>query len=256
MGPSVLGIITLAGLAAGSPPATPPPAAAQQSFLFAPVPARAVRDWPAEPYVPRAGDLVLFDDGNKLAHMLYRFSGSGGPLHAAIIFRRPDGRPALLEAGPNLNPKVFVLDVEPRLHSYDGTVLVRRLKEPLTPEQSAHLTQFALAQEGKSYSLVRLALQVTPFRCRGPVRTYLFGRTALDRRSWICGELTGAAATAAGVLNNKKYFANAMYPRDFAYDEAYDLSPYYGPPALWYPRPQLEMIGDSIRLIDGRAQNP
>jgi len=207
-----------------------------------------------EPYTPQEGDLILFDDHNKFVHLLYELRGTGGPLHTAIVFKRADGTPAILEAGPNLTPKVFVLEVEPRLHDFYGTILIRRLKKPLTPEQSAHLTQFALAQENKHYSLVRLALQVTPFRPRGPFRTTCFGRTCLDRNRWTCSELTAAAATAAGVLSQKRFCANGMYPRDLCYDEKFDLSPFYDDPALWYHQAQLEMDGNAIRLCDGRTE--
>ncbi len=210
--------------------------------------------WRGEPYLPRAGDLVLFDDGCTWVHAVYKMLGSGGPLHSSIVFRRPDGTHAILEAGPNFNPKVFVQDVGPRMHDFYGTVLVRHLRKPLSEEQSKHLTDFALAQEGKSYALSRLLLQITPFRPRGPVRTYFLGKTCLDRKEWTCCELVGAAASAAGILDKKKFLANAMYPRDFAYDEKWDLRPYYEAPVLWSPHPKLVMVAGGIQLFDGRTE--
>jgi hypothetical protein len=206
-----------------------------------------------EPYLPREGDVVLFDDHNKFMHFLYRIRGTGGPLHSAFVFKRPDGTLAVLEAGPNFTPKVFVLEVAPRLHDFYGTILIRRLKHPLATEQSEHLTQFALAQEGKHYALARLALQATPFRPRGPLRTTCLGRTCMDRKRWMCSELTVAAVTATG-LCGKKYCANGMYPRDLCYDETYDFSSFYEDPALWYPLAHLEMEGNGIVLFDGRSE--
>jgi hypothetical protein len=212
--------------------------------------------WERENYLPQAGDLLLFNDHNKAVQLLYRIVGSGGPSHSAIIFRRSDGQHALLEAGPDLKQKVFILQVLPRLQSYHGTVLMRRLKTPLTAEQSAKLTDFSQAQEGKPYAMVRLILQGTPFRPRGPLRRNLFGRTMLDRNRWTCCELTGAAATAAGILDPKVHFANCMYPRDFAYDEDFDLSPYYHPPVVWYPWPDLTRTGNTFGIIGGQLKDP
>ena len=87
------------------------------------------------------------------------------------------------------------------------------MKTPLGPEQAEKLTQFSQAQEGKSYSWMRLLMQGTPARPRGPFRKWCFGKTCLDRDRWTCGELTAAAATTAGILDPKVHFANAMYPR-------------------------------------------
>jgi hypothetical protein len=75
------------------------------------------------------------------------------------------------------------------------------------------------------------------------------GRTVLDRERWICSELVVAAATASGVLDPDLYPANMVYPRDLAYDEHFDFSPHYDPPAMWYPRPELEYVGKGIRVI-------
>lgn len=201
-----------------------------------------------EPYVPREGDLFLMDDHNRLVQRFFEMVGSGAPLHVTIVFRRPDGRLALLEAGPNCVYKVFLLDLEPRLRDYDGTILVRRLKTPLTEEQSRRLTDFASAQEGKGYALFRLALQGTPCRPRGPLRTALFGKTVLDRDRWTCSEITAAALVAAGLLDGKRYPANSMYPRDFAYDETYDLRTLYDEPGLWRPNNRLPLTDGVIRV--------
>lgn len=235
------------------PPSSPHLQEASYLFRLATCP-KDIKDWRGEPYHPQEGDLILWDDGCKWVHTLYKCFGSGGPLHSSIVFKRPDGSPAILEAGPNFNPKVFVQEVVPRLHDFYGTVLIRHLRQPLNEEQSRKLTEFALAQEGKRYALTQLLLQITPFRPRGPVRTYCLGKTCLDRKEWTCCELVGAATCAAGVLDKKKFFANAMYPRDFTYDEKWDLRPYYEEPALWYPRPQLDWIDGGIQLIDGRTE--
>ena len=42
------------------------------------------------------------------------------------------------------------------------------------------------------------------------------------------------------------HFANAMYPRYFAYDEEFDLRPFYHEMELWYPRSELHWIGSGV----------
>lgn len=213
------------------------------------------------PYYPQPGDILLYDYPSFHISLALRLAGSGNPMHAAIVVARPDGTPAVLEVGPNSKPhaftKTYILDVYPRLASYPGQIEVRRPRHPLTPEQSAALTQFALEQEGKKFAVGRLLLQATPFRCRYGVRHYLFARTTLDRSRWICSENVVAAGAAAGVLDPKVYLANAMYPRDLAYDERFDLSPLYHPPYRWAPdgdrRPALANQPEiTPNLVDGR----
>jgi hypothetical protein len=215
------------------------PAAEAPSYLF-----RLQRDgndvqWHREPYRPRAGDVVLYDAKAPILSRLYRLIGTDGPLHAGIVFRRPDGSCALLEAGPNLVPRVFVLDVDKRMREYEGTVLVRRLRKPLDEDASKKLTEFCLAQEGKSYAVLRVVLLSSPLRPRGWLQPYL-GKTALDRNRWFCSELVVAAASAAGVLDPKTFHANAVFPRDLCFDETVNLRDFYEPPLLWYPQPRLD----------------
>src|SRR5207249_3184676 len=106
------------------------------------------------------GDIVLFNDHRAFTHLIYRISGTDGPLHAGLVFRRQDSSMAILEAGTNAVMKVFVFELEPRLHEFDGTIVVRRLKKPMTEEQSDQLRDFALAQEGKPYAVGRVLLQL------------------------------------------------------------------------------------------------
>jgi hypothetical protein len=191
----------------------------------------------AEPYRPQPGDLVFFDDHAWGREVCYWLAGSGPPFHSAIIVARPDGTPALLEAGPYYQPHVFLAEPLPRLRAFAGDVWIRRLRHPLSPGQSAVLTQFALSQEGKRYALCRLALQLTPFRCRGAWRIRLFGCTNPRRGSWLCSELVVAAGTAAGLFDPHLCPANAIYPRDLIRDETFDLSATWDKATLWTDRP-------------------
>jgi hypothetical protein len=136
--------------------------------------------------------------------------------------------------------KVAVVEVGPRLQSYEGKIMMRRLREPLDCQQRAALADFALAQQGKGFATVRALLQLTPFRARVGLRRLIFGRTDFNRRRWLCSELVAAAATAAGILDRKSCPANTIYPRDLAYDESIDLSGTYDPPVEWHAAEQVK----------------
>lgn len=199
-------------------------------------------------YQPQPGDILMFDDHNEWSAKIYRYGGSGGPLHAGVVFRKPDGTLGTLEAGTNAVMKVFNFDLEPRLRQFDGTILIRTPKKALDDEQSRRLAEFAKAQQGKTYAVGRLALQAMPLRPRTTLLTPIFGRTVVDRDRWICSELVVASLAVAGVWSVDAYPANAMYPRDLCYDERFDLSPHFEPPAMWYPRPELEHVGKGVRV--------
>jgi hypothetical protein len=189
------------------------------------------------PYFPQAGDLLLFDTHNKPITFCFRVVGSGAPLHCTLIFDRPDGTPALLEAGPDFIQSIFLLEPLPRMRSYQGSVMIRRPRQPVCPEKSAALTKFALEQEGKDYALCRLLRQGTPFRCRTGLRKMCFACTKLDRQRWTCYDLTVAACVVAGTMDPKLCPANAMYPGDMCFDDRYDLSKTYTEPFHWTEHP-------------------
>jgi hypothetical protein len=194
------------------------------------------------PYEPREGDLVLFDDHSKNWRALYHYVGSDVPDHSGIVVKLPDGRPALLESGPDdgqlCGMVVVILEAYSRLHQCPNTMYIRRLRCPLTPAQSQALTDFALAQSGKRYALGRLLLQGTPFRCRCGLRATLFGHTYMDRDAWLCSELVVAAGTAAGQFDPHVHFANRIYPLDLFDERTYpDLIERWWPVAVWSPTP-------------------
>jgi hypothetical protein len=192
----------------------------------------------AVPYTPREGDLVFYDDHSQVWTALFAAAGTGPPTHMGIVVKKPGGTPAVLEAGPDDTLWVRLLDAGPRLRQFDrdfhGTVLVRRCQVRLTPEKSAALTAFALAQDGKRYAALRLLAQGTWFRARGPLEPWL-ARTHLDRGAWICSELAVAAGTVAGLFDPQVVRANATYPRDLVSDGRHDLRACWEPPARWGP---------------------
>jgi hypothetical protein len=203
------------------------------------------------PYLPQPGDILLYDCMIPLNHFAYSLAGTGAPTHSAIAIEAADHHTVLLELiGDNVfTMKVELTEVDERLRSYSGKIMMRRLRQPLSAEQSAALTDFAVAQKGKGFATFRCFLHLTPFRARVGLRRYLFGHTYLCRDRWICSELVVAAATAAGILDPDTYPANAIYPRDLAYDEFADLSAIYEPPVEWSPEP----ISDLQSPIDLRV---
>lgn len=186
-----------------------------------------------EPYVPQPGDIVFYDDQKIIWRILDRLACTGPPDHNGIVVALPDGSLALLESAPDGKPHVYLLDIPSRLRCFKGTIWVRRLKCPLSAEQSACLTNFALEQEGKRYAYLRLMLQITPFRARGPIRSHVLGHTFLHRHRWVCSEIVIAAGTAAGLFDPRVIPANIIYPRDIFIDGKYDLSCHWHEAALW-----------------------
>jgi hypothetical protein len=181
----------------------------------------------------------------KLGHWA---AGAFAPQHSGIVVLRPDGRPAVLEGGPNNSLHCHVRNVHTQLRGYaeHERVWVRRRRVPLTAEQSAALTAFALAVEGKRFALWRMFGQLTPFRSRGDWTDHVGGPHGV-RDSYFCSELATEACVAAGLLDRCTTRPAAMYPRDLFFgrstnayiDSHLDMSA-WDPPARWTPAPGTE----------------
>jgi len=207
-----------------------------------------VRRLPAEAYLPQPGDILLRMDHSVFWRVTHWMALAFDPNGSAIIFARPDGSLAVLEAGPNDCMWVRTLDMLPHLKEYAdaGYVWIRRRCAPLTPEQSCRLTEFALAQDGKRFALQRLGVQLTPFRTRGPIRTYVMGKPHGGTRwSYFCSELVTEACVAAGLLNPERTRPSATYPHDLFFGRSYnlfidrhlDVNAGWYPPARWTDQP-------------------
>lgn len=187
-------------------------------------------------YEPREGDLIFYDDKSIFWTVLFVWAGSGPPLHMGMVVKKTDGTLAVLEAGPDDTIHVALLDLEKRLPQFDkdfrGTITIRRCKKDLTKEQSAALTKFAEAQDGKRYAILRLLLQGTNFSCRGPIRELFLADTVLDRSSWFCSELSVAAGTVAGLFP-ASVKANVTYPLDIVDNRRHNLSRVWHDAATW-----------------------
>jgi hypothetical protein len=222
-----------------------PPARACGSYLYQP--AFRIDDrlrCPAETYCPQPGDIMLHLDGSIFWKVTHYLAGAFNPNGSGIVVARPDGSLAMLEGGPNDTLWCRTLDLVPHLKEYEDAghrVWIRARKVPLTPEQSARLTEFALAADGKRFALGRLGLQLTPFRTRGLFRTRFVGYPHGDRASYFCSELVTESCVAAGIMDYERTRPSATYPHDLFYgrslnpfiDRHLDVNDYWCPPARW-----------------------
>ena len=221
------------------------PAAVVGSVLYQPAYCTDdVRLAPARPYLPQPGDIFLASDRGFGARAVHWMVGAPGVEHSGIVFARPAGSLAILESGPYNTLRVRTLDVLPHLQCHEQRgerVWIRQRRVPLAPEQSARLTAWALAQDGKRFALARLGAQLTPFRSRGPLRTCYLGGPHGERRSYFCSELVMESCVAAGLVDPACARPAATYPRDLFMDSSknpylnrhLDLSPGWFPPARW-----------------------
>jgi hypothetical protein len=227
----------------------PAPPANAGSFLYQPAYCLdCVLRGHATAYELQPGDIMLATDKNLFWKITHDLAFAGHPHNSAIIFRRPDGSLGLLEAGPYDTLFIRALDPYPHLRNYEakGPVWIRKRATPLTPEQSACLTDFAMKQDGKRFAVIRLGGQLTPFRSRGPLRTWILGKSQSDRPGYFCSELVAECAVAAGLIDAKTARPSATYPYELFHDTSrnpylrrhFSLAPDWDPPARWVSCPR------------------
>jgi hypothetical protein len=202
---------------------------------------------PAQPYVPQPGDIFLATDQALWARAGHWLAGGAGVHHSGIVFRRSDGRMGLVEAGPFNSVTVEIMD--PIEHIKDHVragdkVWIRSRRVPLTAEQSAQLTAFVERQEGKPFAVARLLGQMTPFRSRGPLRTWFVGKPHGERDEYFCSELVVESCVAAGLMDAATARPAATYPRDLFFGRSFNLYldkhlclEEWEPPARWVECP-------------------
>jgi hypothetical protein len=184
-----------------------------------------------QPYHPREGDIVFFSSVSCVHAVTFTAARTGHPYHVGIIVRDSCGRLCLFEAGA-YRWDVRLFPVEARLHDYQSKrpyrrLWVRRIKEPLTPDQSRCLTAFAEAQEGKPFAgCFRLAMLALP--CR-PLRP-----TEPDQPRWFCAELVSECLRWCGLCPACGMAPEKTTPRDL-FTDRHDISCGWIPPETWSP---------------------
>jgi len=195
------------------------------------------------PYLPQPGDLMLHWDDNKFWALTHDLAGAFRPHGSGIVVARPDGSLGILEAGPSDVLWVGICDVLPHLNEYEdvGLVWIRKRKTPLTAEQSACLTDWAMKQEGKHFCLWRLGGQLTVLRTRGPLRTWVVGKPNGERNAYFCSELVTETLVAVGLIDAETARPSATYPHELFFDKSFNpylkrhfsLACDWNPPARW-----------------------
>jgi len=249
--------LLILAMAATSWPQQPAPGAGsggEGSYLYQPAYCLdKVLRGPAEAYALQPGDIVFSSDYNPIWEVLFNLAGTGHPHHSGIVFAKPDGQLAVLEAGPHDTFFVEVLDALPHLRSCEalGSVWIRKRRQPLTPDQCERLTNFAMNQNKRRFAIVRLGGQLTLLRSRGPIRTRWVGGPHGERSSYFCCELLMEACVAGGLVDADTTRPAATYPRDVFFDRSpnphinryLNLSCDWYPPARWVSSPAQPCTG-------------
>jgi hypothetical protein len=226
---SLAPIVLLACAGPAAPPPRPAPAATDPGSI-----------WPIErtqpgPFVyePQEGDLIFPTRDTLLYTLIYPIARSFHPFHSGVVVRRVTGELALLENG-GAGWRVGTLQPLPsRLHhEYEegkARIWIRKIRAPLTPEQSRALTTFAEGHLGHSFvnfcGLARLAL---PGRV-GP-------RTYPDQKSWFCSEVVAQALISSGILSPNRVLPQSVTPYELMRDRrGVDLSDKWTGPYVYSP---------------------
>jgi hypothetical protein len=186
-----------------------------------------------QPYEPQPGDILLFSYWRPINNLISFLAHSGGATHTGMVVRRPNGTLGLLEA-PGAPYPVMLSDLPSRMRYYHGRVWVRRRRTPLGPEQSACLTAFACAQEGKPFDTGGMFAPVFKSPLRRP-GTGCAGPEEIDPPAWFCSALTAAAGIAAGLIDPCVSRPQTTDPEDLKRDRLLDLSPGWEEPLRYQP---------------------
>jgi len=210
---------------------------------------------PVQKYTPQAGDIYMSTDRSWIINAGHRLAFSGQPNHSGVVIAMPDGKPAILEAGPFNGFKVEILDLYYDLSHHEERTekcWIRARKTPLTKTQSEQLTAWAIAQTGKPFAVRRMLRQLTPFRTRGPLRTYFLGTPCGEHDCYFCAELVMEACVHAGLLPAETTRPSATYPEDMFFDRSknlyldshFTLAGGWHPPARWLGQPLHFLAND------------
>ena len=196
----------------------------------------------AKPYAPAPGDVLCLSNPTPLFTFLYGLALTGKPSHGGLVLRLPDGQLGLLEAGWNDTAFTRVSPLEWRINHYPGTVWVRQRTTPINETESARLTEFAMLSANMKYNSLKFMSQITPFRCRGPIRTFFVGKPVGPGRKYFCAQALVEALVYANLVDAHTARPAAVYPEDLFFDTSRNLylrlhpplaNGRWAPPALW-----------------------
>jgi hypothetical protein len=206
---------------------------------------------PARPYVPQAGDIIVESDDRLTWGIGHNLAKSGHPHHSFVVFRKPEGGFAIVEAGgsPDSPKIVGVTDLLPLLQWEESKtgrkerrIWVRQRKVPLTPVQSQALTDFALEVQGKRFARFKMFVLMTPVRAKGPLRTAWLGKPDYDKNRYFCAELAITALAKACIIDPEFARPGASFPHDLFWGESRNywvnrsvqqINDCWEPPARW-----------------------
>ena len=237
-------VLLAATLTPGGLPPVTAPADAPFGYTYRPTRDLAlVARLPAAAYAPQPGDVLLMSNSNAVSRFVYALGFTGMPGHVGIVAHMPDGRLGVLEAGFDISLTTRLVPLDYRLNQYGGSIWVRRVKVPLTPDQDARLAAYAWQADNTPYNAIEVAKQLTPFGSRGPLRTAHVGMPRGPGHRVFCSEAVVEALVYAGAIDAATARPSATYPRDLFFDTS--PNPYldrhpplacgWEPPALWTP---------------------
>lgn len=209
---------------------------------------------PTHPYVPQAGDIILESDDRLTWGIGHRLAKSGHPHHSLLVFCKPEGGFAILEAGgnPDTPSKVSTADLfrildweESKTGRRERRIWIRQRKAPLTPEQSAALTDYAMEVTGRRFARAKLFAMMTPIRAKGPIRTAWLGQADYDKNRFFCAEMVTTALARACLIDPDLARPGATFPHDLFMGGSRNywvdrglkpLNECWAPPARWTNR--------------------
>jgi hypothetical protein len=185
------------------------------------------------PYTPQEGDIILLGSVSPEYSIFFPLACSWHPWHSGLVVRRVTGDLAFFEAGGDIHPYVSFRTPTERLQNWmTKTELrprawIRRIKQPLTVEESRELTTFAETQGYKPFvNKNSLFLFVVPGR---PLP-----KTSPDNDRWFCSGMILEALVVAGLMTPRELpRPEALTPFDLLNDRGIDLNRRWAAPLVF-----------------------
>jgi hypothetical protein len=182
---------------------------------------------------PEVGDILFMTSPDPGQTITYALARTWHPFHIAIIARRSNGELGIFESGGGGDLRVTFRPILGRLGAYDmfaerRFTWARRIRRPLTPEQSRLITTLAEPQIDKPFvPYSRLAWFWLPGHpAPRPTR--------FDQDKWFCSDVIVAVLNEANVLPKGQFEPGSTTPRELFTDcPGKDISQIYHAPLPW-----------------------